>query len=206
MRLTCRPPERTKATKLNDFSHSRITAIPLSMTSTVPPPSSLTATPVTLPPQPPQFFSAPPVVSRDPKPCRTSPPPSSRPTQNDILKRIVKADDGIKKKSQQQSQQPHHFKGMKGTIVPPPPLSKYKRPHPIVPHQPGERYPLGMPYGSRKFLLLTCILGDDVLARIVRKIVRPPFLDIAFQNTFKRVRGGVVFLKSFEWNGVILVT
>jgi hypothetical protein len=98
-----------------------------------------------------QFYSAPPALqtSRDhPSSYSVSTPSSpvatqtqsvSRPSQNDILRRIVKADNnGIKKKS-------HHFKGMKGSIVPPPPLSKYKRPPPIVPNRPGERYPLGIP-------------------------------------------------------------
>jgi len=98
-----------------------------------------------------QFYSAPPALqnSRDhtssyslstPSPVAAQPQSVSRPSQNDILRRIVKADNNaIKKKS-------HHFKGMKGSVVPPPPLSKYKRPPPIVPNRPGERYPLGIPY------------------------------------------------------------
>ena len=161
MRLTCRPPERTK-TKTNDLHHhQRMTAIPIpSMTSNLPPSPSLTTTPVTLAPTSPQFFSAPPIMTRDqqqqqlpspqPIPYRTSSPPlPSRPSQNDILKRIVKADDGIKKKPNHHHN--HVNKGVnRATIIPPPPLSKYKRPPPIVPHRPGERYPLGIPYSGLK--------------------------------------------------------
>jgi hypothetical protein len=44
-----------------------------------------------------------------------------------------------------------------------------------------------------------------VLVRIVHRIVKRRFLDIVFQNMFKKVLGEVVFLKIFEWNGVILV-
>ena len=113
-----------------------------------------------------QFYSAPPAIQTHSTSSTSlyaaaqhspsSPPPTqqkqssqsptagqspSRPSQNDILRRIVKADDeGIKKRNKQ-----HQFKGLKGTIVPPPPLSKYKRPPPIIPNRPGERYPLGMP-------------------------------------------------------------
>jgi len=130
-------------------------AIPItSMTSNLPPSPSRTTTPVTRPPTSPQFFSAPPVMIRDQQPqqpYRTSSPTlPSRPSQNDILKRIVKADDGIKKKSNHHHNHHHHSlpinKGIsRATIVPPPPLSKYKRPPPIIPHRPGDRYPLGIP-------------------------------------------------------------
>src|SRR5271170_7632016 len=147
MRLTCRPPERTKP-KQPDLHPPSMTAIPTPIPSTAPPSPPLTTTPMSLPPPTPQFFSAPPVLSRDPKPYRSSPVVAPRPSQNDILKRIVKADDGIKKKSTQHNA---HYKGVnkvskRGNIIPPPPLSKYKRPPPIVPHRPGDRYPLGIPY------------------------------------------------------------
>ena len=153
MRLTCRPPERTKASAppLPLYRHHQqlpgMAAIPTSIISPLPPSSPLPTTPVTLPPTSPQFFSSSSSAPPPAKPFRSVP----RPSTNDILKRIVKADDGIKKKSrlpQSNGTDDHqpHFKRIKGTIVPPPPLSKYKRPPPIVPHRPGERYPLGMPY------------------------------------------------------------
>lgn len=150
MRLTCRPPERTKP-KQPDFHHLSMTAIPtpspVIVSPSAPPPLSPSLTtppPRGLPPPTPQFFSAPPVLSRDPKPYRVSPVAAPRPSHNDILKRIVKADDGIKKKSTQHN---GHFKSSKrGNVVSPPPLSKYKRPPPMVPNRPGDRYPLGIPY------------------------------------------------------------
>jgi hypothetical protein len=153
MRLTCRPPERTKA-KHNDFHQQRMTAIPTSIAPSVPSPNPIPSTPVHQPGAPPQFFSAPPVLSGVPF-LDSSPPAvdsprsvprpmhngaSSRATHNDPLRRIVKTDDGIKKKKKL------HFKIRKDGIVPPPPLSKYKRPPPIVPNRPGDRYPLGIPY------------------------------------------------------------
>src|SRR5277367_34869 len=146
MRLTCRPPERTKL-KQPDVHHPSMTAIPTPVPSTVPLSPSLTTTPLSLPPQTPQFFSAPPVLSRDPKPYRSSGVVAPRPNQNDILKRIVKADDGIKKKTKQHNA---HYKSVnkgskRGNVISPPPLSKYKRPPPILPHRPGDRYPLGIP-------------------------------------------------------------
>jgi hypothetical protein len=152
MRLTCRPPERTKA-KHNDFHHQRMAPIPTSIAPAVPPPHPLPSTPARQPSVSPQFFSAPPVLSSVPfvdqsPPNLDSPLSLPQPTQNgassgpghnDVLRRIVKTDDGIKKKKL-------HFKVRKDGIVPPPPLSKYKRPPPIVPNRPGDRYPLGIPY------------------------------------------------------------
>src|SRR5271169_1639185 len=171
MRLTCRPPERTKP-RQPDFHHPSMTAIPTSPPPLVPSPPPPPAPPLpttpprSLPPPTPQFFSAPLVLSRDPKPYRASPVVGPRPSQNDILKRIVKADDGIKKKSTQHNA---HFKTVnkgskRGNVVPPPPLSKYKRPPPIVPHRPGDRYPLGIPYTP----LLTC-LADGGRRRCARE-------------------------------------
>src|SRR5271170_5001202 len=128
---------------------------------------------MSLPPPTPQFFSAPPVLSRDPKPYRSSPVVAPRPSQNDILKRIVKADDGIKKKSTQHNA--HYKKSVykaskRGNVVPPPPLSKYKRPPPIVPNRPGDRYPLGIPYTP--LLLWLMVVGDVVHVKIVLRIVK----------------------------------
>src|SRR5271170_408070 len=157
MRLTCRPPERTKP-KQPDLHPPSMTAIPTPIPSTAPPSPPLTTTPMSLPPPTPQFYSAPPVLSRDPKPYRSSLVVSPRPNQNDILKRIVKADDGIKKKKS--TQHNAHYKSVnkgskRGNVVPPPPLSKYKRPPPMVPHRPGDRYPLGIPYAP---LPWTCVV------------------------------------------------
>src|SRR5271154_242681 len=166
MRLTCRPPERTKP-KQPDLHPPSMTAIPTPIPSTAPLSPSLATTPMSLPPPTPQFFSAPPVLSRDPKPYRSSPIVAPRPSQNDILKRIVKADDGIKKKSTQHNA--HYKKSVnkaskRGNVVPPPPLSKYKRPPPIVPNRPGDRYPLGIPYTP----LWTC-LADGGRRRCARE-------------------------------------
>jgi hypothetical protein len=120
---------------------------------TTPVPS--TPVPTTTPPAP-QFYSAPHPGLPPPgiEPLSFSPPTTTvasnsipRPaTQNDILKRIIKTDgDGGIKKKQRPANNAHHFKSVKGNIVPPPPLSKYKRPPPIIPNRPGERYPLGIP-------------------------------------------------------------
>src|SRR5579859_8041758 len=153
MRLTCRPPERTKA-KHTEFHHHRMTAIPTSLTPTLPlPPPSVLMTSTDSSPTPPQFFSAPPVKSYVSSP---PPPPPSVPSQNDILRRIVKADDGIKKKKKKDNR--HKFKS---DIVPAPPLSRYKRPAPIVPNRPGDRYPLGIPYEHD----LTTLMDRGLCAR-----------------------------------------
>ena len=40
--------------------------------------------------------------------------------------------------------------------------------------------------------------GDVALVKIAHKTAKLLFLDIAFQNTFKRVQGAVVFPKNFE--------
>jgi len=153
MRLTCRPPERLK-TMNNDYHHPVMTAIPPLAASTSPvvvSPPSLPATP--LPPVPPasQYLpqSAPPVLPIEPKPCQPSSTPT-HPPSNDILKRIIKSEGGIKKKSHS------HAKSKGGDIIPPPPLSKYKRPPPIIPHKPGERYPLGIPYVISLDVCLIC--------------------------------------------------
>lgn len=171
MRLTCRPPDRVKSKEQQQQQHfeeqpqsvlhqrpsqtmSVIPSTPLSPTIT----QSLVATPVqqttptpTSPPQA-QFYSAPhPSTSAplppDNEPRSLTPPASSNSVaQNDILKRIVKADNNGIKKKQRLENNAHHFKAIKGSVVPPPPLSKYKRPPPIIPNRPGERYPLGIPY------------------------------------------------------------
>jgi len=63
----------------------------------------------------------------------------SPPSHNDFLQHVAKSDDSIEKLS--------YLKTIKGPgVVSPPPLAKYKKPTPIVPHRPGERYPLGIPY------------------------------------------------------------
>jgi len=153
MRLTCRPPERLK-TKINDYNYPLMTAIPPLPASTSPvvvSPPSLPATPLATAPTPSQFLplSAPPVLPIEPRPYQPSSTPA-RPPSNDILKRIIKSDGGIKKKSHS------HTKSKGGDIVPPPPLSKYKRPPPIVPHKPGERYALGIPYVASLDVSLIC--------------------------------------------------
>lgn len=175
MRLTCRPPERTK--------QKQPEPLPFKMSSTAispsPPPARLPS-PSSAPPPPPLVLPTPPNTTTPVSSQSSSNPPSTqlhnsapelqntkhctpkqsystqpprpisptlpRPSHNDILKRIVKADDAIKKRSSSSGSPTTHFKGVKGTIVPPPPLSKYKRPPPIVPNRPGERYPLGIPY------------------------------------------------------------
>ena len=172
MRLTCRAPDRVKSKEQQQKQHlqehqsilhqrplptmSVIPSTPLSPTIT----QSLVTSPVpqttpTIAASPPQaqFYSAPhPSTSLPPpagiEPLSFTPPTTSSSALNksDILKRIVKADnDGIKKK-QRLENNAHHFKAIKGNVVPPPPLSKYKRPPPIIPNRPGERYPLGIPY------------------------------------------------------------
>jgi hypothetical protein len=172
MRLTCRAPDRVKSKEQQQkqhlqehqsFLHQRplptmsvIPSTPLSPTITqslvTSPVQQTTPTTAASPPQA-QFYSAPhPGTSLPPpagiEPLSFTPPTTSSSALNksDILKRIVKADnDGIKKK-QRLENNAHHFKAIKGNVVPPPPLSKYKRPPPIIPNRPGERYPLGIPY------------------------------------------------------------
>jgi hypothetical protein len=154
MRLTCRPPERLK-TKNKESRQPLMAAIPPLHPPASPvivAPSSLPATPLDPALTPSQFLpqSAPPtVLPIDHKLYQPSSTPA-RPPSNDILKRIIKSDGGIKKKSHP------HAKSKGGDIVPPPPLSKYKRPPPIVPHKPGERYALGIPYVSSLDVCLIC--------------------------------------------------
>jgi hypothetical protein len=81
----------------------------------------------------------------------TTPATNARPSQNEILRRIVKSEDtGSKKRKAKTITFRQHLSGKKDpNVIAPPPLSKYKKPPHIVPHRPGDRYPLGIPYAPQ---------------------------------------------------------
>ena len=161
MRLTCRPPDRFKPQ--NSIHRPTMAAIPPSLASPLPFAPPLDAMPsivVSPPATKPQFLSPTAPPSQSPSDSQMngapSPPPSlgtscpQSPPKDDVLHRIVKNEGAIKKKSKNNNHA-HHFKTIKGgTFVPPPPLSKYKRPAPIIPKRPGDRYPLGIPYDLQR--------------------------------------------------------
>ena len=100
-------------------------------------------------------------------PTTTAPPPvpatDSRivASYNDtLLPRIVKSEDNaaVKKRKSKAITFRQHLPGptrdkKESDVVSPPPLSKYKKPPPVVPHQPGDRYPLGIPYSPPPLFL-----------------------------------------------------
>ena len=114
---------------------------------------------------PPQFFPAsangvmqdaplhPHPTTSHSTPTPTAPPPVLASQNDTLLPRIVKSEDtaAIKKRKSKTITFRQHLPGSKrdkkeSDVVSPPPLSKYKKPPPVVPHRPGDRYPLGIPY------------------------------------------------------------
>jgi hypothetical protein len=113
-------------------------------------------------------------------------------TDSSIDKSKVTSDNEIAKDIGKLKKRLHSYHS-KMSIVPPPPLAKYRKPAPVIPHRPGERYPLGIPYSSDG--RIDNVLVKDAQEKTVRKIAKRQPRDTASRNTFKKDLEGVVYLK-----------